>query len=182
MAAQTRTKISKFKLTRAESSTAPLLPHLRHGSTSICIHYHRCAGHLVSFSFLFFFLVFAVIRVQSVSACQRVHALASNQVSLFFFFFLFLYTDSRPHRSHPHATHPHPNTSAPSAPYPSTFTMHIQDLYLVGFLFSFFSFLLSFFVSSVIRVHTPMRLHATQLHAHVPVLFCFFFILICVYR
>ena len=54
-----------------------------------------------------------------------------------------------------------------STTYPSAFTIHIQDLYLVGFPFFFFSaFFLLFFI--VIHVCTPTHLHTTQLDAHVP--------------
>ena len=183
------------------SSNSHMLSHqLRHYYPSAFHqHLHPLPSVFRESSNFFFSLVFTVIHVQSVSARQRVHALASNQVNLFFFF---LYTDSHPHGSHPHPTHPHPNTSARSrlpytsisecfffifflsfftlisqpihvhtrhictpisTTYPSAFTIHIQDLYLVGFPFFFFS---TFFFSFL---HSHPCLHATQPDAHCPV-------------
>ena len=108
------------------------------------------------FSFLFFSLVFTVIHIQSISTCQHVHMLTSNQVSLFFF--LFLYTDSRPHGSHPHAMHPHPNMSARSQlPYTS-----------IGECFLFFLSLHSSLSRSASTRDTSAHPYPPPTHLHSP--------------
>ena len=179
MAVQTHTKISKSKLTLAESSTVPpstlsAHPHsMTSASTAI-----RVQG-LRPVSFSFFSFLFPCLHSHPcpiMSARQRVHTLASNQVSIFF---LFLYTYSHLHTSLIHTqrirmpTHPHTGDYHPcsSASFFSVFffffmlirqlirvrtqpictpmsTIQIQNLYLVSFHFFHLFFLFAFFFSS----------------------------------
>ena len=145
-------KISKYKLTCAESSTVPPL------SSSIHIHNHPHPGSVTSkffFSFLFLCLHSHPRPTRICTpTCPHARIRPSKSFFLFFFFILILV---HTHRIHPHATHPHVKMSAcNTSAHPCLPSVSISE-----FFFCLFSV-----VSYFLHTHPPTDPHPHTTHPH----------------